>query len=79
MAEYTILLEGLEVTIGLGIHDHERAAPQRVALQLGLQVRTELQEVRIQLRVSQLLRGQRAHAPVRALEALVYRNVVALG
>jgi dihydroneopterin aldolase len=30
MAEYTILLEGLEVTMGLGIHPEERAAPQRV-------------------------------------------------
>lgn len=36
MVEYTILLEGLEVTIGLGIHDHERAAPQRVAVSVWL-------------------------------------------
>lgn len=36
MAEYTILLEGLEVTIGLGIHDHERAAPQRVTVSVWL-------------------------------------------
>lgn len=36
MAEYTILLEGLEVTIGLGIHDFERAAPQRVAVSVWL-------------------------------------------
>lgn len=36
MSEYTILLEGLEVTIGLGIHDHERAAPQRVSLSVRL-------------------------------------------
>lgn len=36
MAEYTILLEGLEVAIGLGIHDHERAAPQRVSLSVWL-------------------------------------------
>lgn len=36
MAEYTILLEGLEVVIGLGIHDHERAAPQRVAVSVWL-------------------------------------------
>ena len=36
MAEYTILLDGLEVTIGLGIHDHERAAPQRVAVSVWL-------------------------------------------
>lgn len=36
MADYTILLEGLEVTIGLGIHDHERAAPQRVSLNVRL-------------------------------------------
>lgn len=32
MAEYTILLEGLEVTMGLGIHPEERAAPQRVVV-----------------------------------------------
>ena len=36
MVEYTILLEGLEVTIGLGIHDHERVAPQRVAVSVWL-------------------------------------------
>ena len=36
MVEYTILLEGLEVAIGLGIHDHERAAPQRVAVSVWL-------------------------------------------
>ena len=39
MADYTILLEGLEVTIGLGIHDHERAAPQRVSLSVWLTCR----------------------------------------
>ena len=32
MAEYAILLEGLEVTMGLGIHPEERAAPQRVTV-----------------------------------------------
>lgn len=36
MIDYTILLEGLEVQIGLGIHDHERAAPQRVSLSVWL-------------------------------------------
>lgn len=36
MVDYTILLEGLEVVIGLGIHDHERAAPQRVAVSVWL-------------------------------------------
>jgi 7,8-dihydroneopterin aldolase/epimerase/oxygenase len=36
LAEYTILLEGLEVRIGLGIHDHERAAPQRVTLDVAM-------------------------------------------
>lgn len=36
MAEYTILLEGLEVRIGLGIHPHERAAPQRVTLDVAM-------------------------------------------
>jgi dihydroneopterin aldolase len=39
MAEYTILLEGLEVTMGLGIHDHERAAPQRVVLSVTMACR----------------------------------------
>lgn len=39
MADYTILLEGLEVPIGLGIHDHERAAPQRVSLSVWLTCR----------------------------------------
>lgn len=36
MAEYTILLEGLELRIGLGIHPHERAAPQRVTLDVAM-------------------------------------------
>jgi dihydroneopterin aldolase len=36
MVDYTILLEGLEVTLGLGIHDHERAAPQRVSVSVWL-------------------------------------------
>lgn len=31
-ARYTILLDGFEVTMGLGIHPEERAAPQRVVL-----------------------------------------------
>ncbi|MBC9031088.1 dihydroneopterin aldolase [Sphingomonas sp. JC676] len=36
MIEYTILLEGLEVTMGLGIHASERAAPQRVRLDVAM-------------------------------------------
>ncbi len=36
MVDYTILLDGLEVTIGLGIHASERAAPQRVAVSVWL-------------------------------------------
>jgi 7,8-dihydroneopterin aldolase/epimerase/oxygenase len=36
-AVYTILLEGLEVTMGLGIHAHERAAPQRVLLSIEME------------------------------------------
>ncbi len=32
MAEYTILLDGFDVTMGLGIHDEERAGPQRVVV-----------------------------------------------
>ena len=36
MAEYTILLEGLELRIGLGIHPHERATPQRVTLDVAM-------------------------------------------
>lgn len=39
MAEYTILLEELEVTMGLGVHDHERAAPQRVVLSVTMACR----------------------------------------
>jgi dihydroneopterin aldolase len=39
MAEYTILLEGLEVTMGLGIHADERAAPQRVTLDVAMTCR----------------------------------------
>jgi dihydroneopterin aldolase len=36
VAEYTIHLEGLEVTMGLGIHDAERAAPQRVTIDVAM-------------------------------------------
>ena len=39
MPDYTILLEGLELRIGLGIHDHERAAPQRVMLDVAMTCR----------------------------------------
>ena len=36
MADYTILLEGLEVAMGLGIHASERAAPQRVVIDVAM-------------------------------------------
>ena len=36
MAEYRINLGGLEVTMGLGIHPGERAAPQRVILDVAM-------------------------------------------
>lgn len=36
MAEYTVHLDGLVVEIGLGIHDFERAAPQRVELNVAM-------------------------------------------
>jgi dihydroneopterin aldolase len=39
MTEYTILLEGLEVPMGLGIHPRERAAPQRVVLSVAMTCR----------------------------------------
>lgn len=39
MPDYRILLEGLEVTMGLGIHDVERAAPQRVMLDVAMTCR----------------------------------------
>lgn len=39
MAEYTILLDGLEVAMGLGIHPEERAAPQRVTLHVAMSCR----------------------------------------
>jgi 7,8-dihydroneopterin aldolase/epimerase/oxygenase len=35
-ARYQILLDGLEVVMGLGIHPEEHAAPQRVALTVWL-------------------------------------------
>lgn len=41
MAEYTILLDGLEVAMGLGIHPEERAAPQRVTLHVAMTCRYE--------------------------------------
>ena len=36
MPDYRVLLEGLEVTMGLGIHPGERAAPQRVVLTVAM-------------------------------------------
>jgi len=36
-AVYTIRLEDLEVTMGLGIHAHERAAPQRVVVSVEME------------------------------------------
>lgn len=36
MADYSIHLEGLEVVMGLGIHAHERAAPQRVVIAVAM-------------------------------------------
>lgn len=36
-AVYTIRLEGLEVTMGLGIHPEERAAPQRVVVSVEME------------------------------------------
>ncbi|ODP37389.1 dihydroneopterin aldolase [Sphingomonas turrisvirgatae] len=42
MNEYAILLDGLEVSIGLGIHDHERAAPQRVSLNVAMTCRYDM-------------------------------------
>ena len=35
-AIYTIRLDQLEVSMGLGIHTHERAAPQRVVLSIDM-------------------------------------------
>jgi dihydroneopterin aldolase len=35
-ATYTIRLDALEVTIGLGIHAHELAAPQRVLISVAM-------------------------------------------
>ena len=47
-AVYTILLEGLKVTMGLGIHPHERAAPQRVVVSVEMEcVYPEVPEDRI--------------------------------
>lgn len=39
MAEYRILLEGLEVMMGLGIHAEERVGPQRVVLTVAMDCR----------------------------------------
>ena len=41
MADYTILLEDLIVTMGLGIHATERAEPQRVVLSVEMTCRYE--------------------------------------
>lgn len=39
MPDYVIRLERLELAMGLGIHDHERAAPQRVLLDVAMTCR----------------------------------------
>lgn len=39
MPDYTILLERFDVSMGLGIHDHERAKPQRVRLSIAMTCR----------------------------------------
>ncbi len=39
MPEYTIRLDDLHVTMGLGIHAEERAAPQRVILNVAMTCR----------------------------------------
>ncbi|MBO9624642.1 MAG: dihydroneopterin aldolase [Sphingomonas sp.] len=39
MADYVIHLDGLEVTMGLGIHPRERSAPQRVVLSVAMTCR----------------------------------------
>lgn len=39
MPDYAIRLDGLELQIGLGIHPEERAAPQRVTLDVAMTCR----------------------------------------
>ncbi|MEN3746773.1 dihydroneopterin aldolase [Sphingomonas sp. HF-S3] len=39
MPDYTIHLDALEVSMGLGIHPEERAAPQRVLLSVAMDCR----------------------------------------
>lgn len=39
MPDYVIHLEALEVTMGLGIHPHEHAAPQRVRIDVAMTCR----------------------------------------
>jgi dihydroneopterin aldolase len=36
LPEYTIRLDGLEVVMGLGIHDHEPATPQQVKIDVAM-------------------------------------------
>lgn len=38
MSRFTIHLEELEITMFLGLHDHERAAPQRVIVSARIEV-----------------------------------------
>lgn len=42
MVEYSILLEELELEMGLGIHAGERAAPQRVVLSVAMTCRYDV-------------------------------------
>lgn len=39
MPDYVIHLDALELTMGLGIHPHERAAPQRVRIDVAMTCR----------------------------------------
>ncbi|OAN67280.1 dihydroneopterin aldolase [Sphingomonas sp. TDK1] len=67
MPEYVIHLEALEVSMGLGIHPHERAEPQRVRIDVAMTCRyPAIPEDRIDAVVDYDFLREGIHALVRA-------------
>lgn len=83
MPDYVIHLEALEVTMGLGIHPHERAAPQRVRIDVAMTCRyATVPDDRIDAVVDYDFLREGIHALVRArhfeLQEVLCEEVAAL-
>jgi 7,8-dihydroneopterin aldolase/epimerase/oxygenase len=83
MPDFVIHLEALEVTMGLGIHPHERAAPQRVRIDVAMTCRyPAVPEDRIDAVVDYDFLREGIHALVRSrhfeLQEVLCEEVAAL-